>query len=783
MRQVNPALLHALRPTLLGFVAFVLLASLPQPASAIEMQGSEIVIELELPNDSGDLSLPSEETRREYFNLANCVCPDITFGAKLSLDNPATSYESRPVEIWVGNGCDVVQSIQDRDDTCEFVDTVQDIEDLRSITRRNILVHSLAAPNSEQCSDIEDTRSIYTLIDEGGEGVDAEDYVSLPYDIPVDMRPPPIVEDIRVAGAEQAIQINWATPSSRSDDLRFIQVLCARSDGSESAGEFPNSDLSPEYLTSLMVCNSDIDGAHPVPGVLSRVVAGPQIDAGLVDAGSIDAAAALPDAMPSGPDAGVSAPLPAELHNLNPSTLCGEVTGTETGVRVDGLENGVSYRIVLVMVDAARNATALDLGDHIPQPVQDAWEHYQEAGGNADGGYCFVATATYGNYDHPFVKILRTFRDDTLAHNAWGRGFIQWYYDNSPELAAFIGAHPVARAVSYILLAPLVVFAAVLEYTTLLGKFALLFALGLLVMLRRRRSLSPKEPSQKAQSATPKRRLLVATAGILVVLGFSATAHAQPYWDELNEDVQMEGPAAHWNLEIKVGPYFPDVDSEVAGAAPFEEVFGGKGKIMTILSLDRFFSFPAGQLGITGSIGYSSRSANAFEIDSMGNAVPDPNKPGEFVRSEGDKTGFTLVPTTIGIVYRFTMLDDEFRIPIVPYAKLGLSYYLWRFTAPNGDTSESPTDGCPIPGRLVNGKSCEGNLARGASLGYQGTVGIAIRAERIDPKAALSLRNEMGVEHAGFFLEGQLAVVDGFGADKKLSVGDATWFAGINFEF
>ena len=46
----------------------------------------------------------------------------------------------------------------------------------------------------------------------------------------------------------------------------------------------------------------------------------------------------------------------------------------------------------------------------------------------------------------------------------------------------------------------------------------------------------------------------------------------------------------------------------------------------------------------------------------------------------------------------------------------------------------------------------------------------------------MSMR-QSGIEHAGIYAELSLAKVDGFGSDKKLSVGDRTWFAGVNFEF
>ena len=42
---------------------------------------------------------------------------------------------------------------------------------------------------------------------------------------------------------------------------------------------------------------------------------------------------------------------------------------------------------------------------------------------------------------------------------------------------------------------------------------------------------------------------------------------------------------------------------------------------------------------------------------------------------------------------------------------------------------------------------------------------------------------ESGIEHAGFYGEYSIGKVDGFGSDSKLAVGDATWFAGVDFEF
>tara|TARA_R110002096_G_scaffold44526_13_gene120551 strand:+ start:147818 stop:150166 length:2349 start_codon:yes stop_codon:yes gene_type:complete len=780
---------RAVKSTSLRALGLVLASAFlltPGSAGAFELEGAVFVTELELPDDDGELTRrnPNEEDVKDHFNFANCVCGEaVNFGVRVTLEGGPTTYATtQNVEFWTGSSCD--STPQDIDTVralnCELSDgSIDDAETLlNEIIEFSVPVKSLLSPVRE-CGQTEvGTRQVYAIIDEGTPGIEEGDIAEVLLDVPFDLQPPPAPNSIEVLGAEAAIQINWDLPDSRADDIRFFQVLCARADGTvNEADGFPST--GPEYLTSRMACESEANEVVPLT-VVGVSALGPQFDAGpsdpdagLPDAGTPDAGA--------GPDGGFVDPnLPQNLLELNPDFICGGAAGTDSQIRISGLENDVPYHIVLLAIDNYRNVAALDLGVATPLPVEDGWEHYKENGGNADGGYCFVATATYGNYDHPFVKILRVFRDDTLAHFAWGRGFINWYYDNSPALAGFIEDHAVARAVSYLLLAPLVAFAAVWEYTGPLGKLALLLAFGLLIRMRRQRRAERALGTPNAAAPHSRgRRLALAASAAVALLAFSATANAQAYWEDYNEEVQLEAATPRWNFELKVGPYSPNVDASAGGMTPFANVFGDKWKIMTIFGLDRYFAFPSGQLGITGTFGFSNRSAKAFSLGEDGQPYEDED--GNLVRSSGDSTSFRLMPTSVGVVYRFTRLDDDYGIPIVPYGKLALAYYLWWFTDPNGDTSETPTAACPDAG--MAGSTCDGNFGRGGSFGYQATLGLAVRAERLDPGAELSLRTEMGIEHAGFFVEIQLADVDGFGASDKLSVGDTTWFGGINFEF
>ncbi|MCX5808731.1 MAG: metallophosphoesterase, partial [Proteobacteria bacterium] len=58
--------------------------------------------------------------------------------------------------------------------------------------------------------------------------------------------------------------------------------------------------------------------------------------------------------------------------------------------------------------------------------------------GGGGGSGCFIATAAYGSYLHPYVQILREFRDAFLAVNSMGRSFVEWYYRVSPSIADII---------------------------------------------------------------------------------------------------------------------------------------------------------------------------------------------------------------------------------------------------------------------------------------------------------------------------------------------------------
>ena len=65
---------------------------------------------------------------------------------------------------------------------------------------------------------------------------------------------------------------------------------------------------------------------------------------------------------------------------------------------------------------------------------------------------CFVATATMGDKMHPFVLILKDFRDKYLTQTSSGRAFINYYYAHSPYFASLIRNNKILRFFSFSLI-------------------------------------------------------------------------------------------------------------------------------------------------------------------------------------------------------------------------------------------------------------------------------------------------------------------------------------------
>jgi hypothetical protein len=741
-----------------SLAVIVVLGSLARPARADLPGGAQInVLELQIFRDGGfsPSSDPEEEAR--YFNFAHCTCSaevrgmETEFRLKLELQMH-TQQIDEPLELWLGDFCD--DNLQ-RPNTCVLAQTIADIDTL-AIGPETVPFNTAETlsdnPNTVACPDREGEASVWTLVDVGGDGM-YDDVGQLK--IPFDTQAPPSPANPVADPGENAVLVTWEAPVSRAEDVLHYQALCARADTGAPAFVPPTD--TPRYQTASQLCGSTNGGVTLLPiAVGAKPLPGPTPDAPPPDA-------ALPDAAPPAPDAAPPIDVPAGLTQLDPAFICGSTGGGATEIRIEGLENGVDYFVAVVAIDFSGNLAGVVFTSSLtPQPVTDFWEDLHDDGSEVEGGFCLIST-TFGGGGW-LAEALRGFRDATLAKTAFGRGLTRAFYAVSDAVAPVIEGSIVLRILAGILLAPFIVLALLWHA---LGLPVLVGLAVLAVWLRRRR---------RSARALRLARIAAATA---IVVGLAASASAQssndPYWSDPYVSGEEEGydiAEPHWHVGLRVGPYTPGIDAQLGGAdpGPYERMFGGYA-IMPVLDVDWLFLRRFGQLGVGGSIGFMGKTANAFE------ATADPMDP-DPPRSDGDETTFRLLPIAITAVYRLTYLDDRFGVPIIPYVRGGLSYYLWWSGAPNGNTSVVLTpEGCS-----PSMDGCDVNRARGASLGVQGSIGLAIRAERVDKDAARSMRDG-GVEHAGFYAELQMAKVDGFGNEKKLSVGDTTWFAGVDFEF
>jgi MYXO-CTERM domain-containing protein len=219
----------------------------------------------------------------------------------------------------------------------------------------------------------------------------------------------------------------------------------------------------------------------------------------------------------------------------------------------------------------------------------------------------------------------------------------------------------------------------------------------------------------------------------------------------LSAPVEEPAPRASpraWNLELRVGPYRPDVDHEFAeqgaGARPYEQLFGSSRRLMYQLELDRQLSHRGGTWALGLGVGYFKVSADALS--------------GDLSARSGDETALRLIPLSAALVYRADLLRERAGSPLVPYAKLGLDCTLWRAS----DTSQANVDG--------------------RTFGWHAAAGVTLDLASLDPEAARAMDRESGVNQTALFFEAARYSLDGFGTGRSLRVGDTTWFAGLMLE-
>jgi hypothetical protein len=706
-------------------------------------------------NNNPDLQFPDPmlEASWRYFNLAHCQCDapgatpqadyhEQTFAYLLSLVN-ASAPVGRPLEIWVGPNCsdDPTRAMNCHPITAAgqtSVDVLSTSKNVRpEIPLFDFMVPKPGATDATGCNNLQGQGTLWALVDTSMNSI--PDYF-VPQTVQIDTTPPPVPTELRASGIDGGIKLSWTAPIDNSDVYRY-QALCAVASDDSPA---PLKDRpGAYYVTSHNLCG--VDNAFDLKPVEMPVPA-------------------------DAPDAAAAIMLPTALQNLDPQFLCGEdQSQTSSGLTISGLVNGTQYKVVLLTMDKFGNARGVYFPSTIvPVPSTDFWEDLHNRDSKTEGGLCLLAE-TYGD-DSGLTQTLRAFRDDTLHSSTVGRWLTRAYYATLGKLGTYVHGSIALRLVAATALAPAVVFALLWHWLTVPGALALSL---LAWWLSRYRRAGVRRWIQRALQA----RAVRVAAALAMFMLYANRAHAgngyQPYWEDSDpvDDQQQAATDPNlvaWHVGLRVGPYLPDIDRQLGGnkPGPYEQMFGGQ-RALPMLDVDRILWSGFGQVGVGASIGYLQNTRRTFTEGSM--STDARRERGE------DRNKFRLIPMALTATYRFTWLDDEYGIPVIPYARAGLAYYAWWVSVTNGDLAKV----CKGTGMEP---SCDQNKALGGSLGVTGSIGLAVRAERIDSSTALSMRSS-GILHAGVYGELSLAKVDGFGSDTKLSVGDRTWFAGVDFEF
>lgn len=359
-----------------------------------------------------------------------------------------------------------------------------------------------------------------------------------------------------------------------------------------------------------------------------------------------------------------------------------------------------------------------------PTEVTDFFELYRRQGGQEEGGFCFIATAAYGSYAHPAVRALRLFRDQVLKRSPAGTGLVLAYYRISPPLAEFIRGRPELQAWTRAVLVPVALFALLMVAFPFLGAGVIAWR-----VLRRR-------------------RLALGVSALLLLLPAAAQA-----------EFSSSRPASDFaafglGFEFKGGPYLPALATDTTVDA-FGRIFEATPNPLYSLGLEFQLYRGFGSLGVAGNFGFMQFVGKSFF--------------GGTNERSSDTTVFNLLPLKLQGVYRFDWLIDHTPIPLVPYARGGLAYYIWWATTGTGDISRVPVEGQ------------DDLIGRGGKLGLAGSLGVALMLNFIDPHSARNLQASTGIRGTYLFAEVEGAQVDGFGG-TGFDLSDFTWNLGIFLE-
>jgi hypothetical protein len=236
---------------------------------------------------------------------------------------------------------------------------------------------------------------------------------------------------------------------------------------------------------------------------------------------------------------------------------------------------------------------------------------------------------------------------------------------------------------------------------------------------------------------------MLTTAAPAHAIEFGTPAQSHPYRSPQN-----------FALELRFSPYRPQIDDEPGlNGTPYADAFGSGAKLYVGLEFDwQTFRIPyVGTIGPGIGVGRVSTSREALTKTTN--------------RESGDEYNLTIYPMYLAAILRADAFWRDRGFPLVPYAKLGVGYGIWRAST-TGGTSEF--DG-------VSGK--------GSTWGTHMAAGLSFALDAIDQGATRNMDNALGINNTYVYAEYYWLNLNGMFQESALHVGTNTWAAGLAFEF
>jgi hypothetical protein len=260
------------------------------------------------------------------------------------------------------------------------------------------------------------------------------------------------------------------------------------------------------------------------------------------------------------------------------------------------------------------------------------------------------------------------------------------------------------------------------------------------------------------------RALLASLVGASAWFGaapaFAQMAHVpETDWRQLDRHDAVVKAAVKptFTVELRFGPYLPDIDSAVPGGkTPFTDVYGLNcnattpsftGSVSPRLLFGLEVDYHPIRIPFIGSLGpgvgwsYTSFS-NQAQLTSSTHSAPV---------CSAENTTLTIMPMHGSAVLRADELMRRTGIPIVPYGKVGVGVAWWRSSNDLGTEQVCGTASAPV--RCASPTTPV--LAHGTGLtpSLHFAVGAALALNFLEPQASARLDASTGVHHAYIFGE------------------------------